>query len=50
MVLYVRKKGLQVIRYRGNIKDLKKNIDLGYPVIVMVDYGFCFGSINGIIL
>ena len=40
MVLYVQDKGLQVIQYRGDIKDLKKNIDLGYPVIVLVDYGF----------
>ena len=40
MVLYVQDKGLQVIQYRGNIKDLKKNIDLGCPVIVLVDYGF----------
>ena len=40
MVLYVQDKGLQVIQYRGNIKDLKKNIDLGYPVVVLVDYGF----------
>ncbi|MDO8724316.1 MAG: C39 family peptidase [Syntrophales bacterium] len=40
MVLYARKKGLQVIQYRGNTKDIKKNIDLGYPVIVLVDYGF----------
>lgn len=40
MVLYARKKGLHVIQSRGNIKYLKENIDLGYPVIVLVDYGF----------
>ena len=40
MVLYAQNKGLQVIQYQGNIKDLKKNIDLGYPVVVLVDYGF----------
>jgi len=40
MVLYARKKGLHVIQSRGSIKYLKENIDLGYPVIVMVDYGF----------
>lgn len=40
MVLYARKKGLDVVQSRGNIKYLKENIDLGYPIIVMVDYGF----------
>ncbi|PIP08619.1 MAG: hypothetical protein COX51_03550 [Syntrophobacteraceae bacterium CG23_combo_of_CG06-09_8_20_14_all_50_8] len=40
MVLYAQDKGLQVIQYKGSIKDLKKNIDLGYPAIVLVDYGF----------
>ena len=40
MVLYAQGKGLQVIQYKGGIKDIKKNIDLGYPVIVLVDYGF----------
>lgn len=42
MVLYAQKNGLNVIRSNGNrnINYLKKNVDLGYPVIVMVDYGF----------
>lgn len=40
MVLYARKKGLDVVQSRGSIKSIKENIDLGYPVIVLVDYGF----------
>jgi predicted double-glycine peptidase len=40
MVLYAQKKGLQAILYKGSIKDLRDNIDSGYPVIVLVDYGF----------
>ncbi|MBU3947539.1 MAG: C39 family peptidase [Proteobacteria bacterium] len=42
MVLYAQKNGLNVIQSNGNhnINYLKENIDLGYPVIVMVDYGF----------
>jgi len=40
MVLYARKKGLDVVQSKGSIKSIKENIDLGYPVIVLVDYGF----------
>jgi predicted double-glycine peptidase len=40
MVLYAQKKGLQAILYKGTIKDLRDNIDSGYPVVVLVDYGF----------
>ena len=40
MVLYATGKGLSASQYRGNIYDLKSNIDAGYPVIVMVDLGF----------
>lgn len=40
MVLYARRKGLKAVQYEGNITDFKKNIDLGYPLIVLVDYGF----------
>jgi len=35
MVLYAEKKGLQVVQYRDNIKDLKNN----NPVVIFVDYG-----------
>ncbi len=40
MVLYAQRKGLTVKQYEGSIEDIKLNIDLGYPVIVLVDYGF----------
>lgn len=40
MTLYASNKGLEAVQYEGCITDLKKNIDLGYPLIVLVDYGF----------
>jgi len=40
MVIYARKKGLEAVQYEGSITDLKKNIDMGYPLILLVDYGF----------
>lgn len=40
MVLYVRKKGLRADQYSGGLDDLKRTIDAGNPVIILVDYGF----------
>jgi hypothetical protein len=40
MVLYVGKKGLNVSHYRGSVEDLHRKIQSGFPLIVMVDYGF----------
>jgi hypothetical protein len=40
MTLYARNIGLEAVQYKGSIKDIRDNICLGYPVIVMVDYGF----------
>ena len=40
MVLYVERKGLNVTWYHGSIENIKRNIELGYPLIVLVDYGF----------
>jgi ABC-type bacteriocin/lantibiotic exporter with double-glycine peptidase domain len=40
MVLYAQQQGLQVEQYEGSIEDIRRNIDLGYPIIVLVDYGF----------
>lgn len=40
MVLYAERKGFAVRQYQGNLEDIRKNIDSGYPVIVLVDYGF----------
>jgi predicted double-glycine peptidase len=39
MVIYPQRKGLIAEQYSGNMKDLKKNIDSGYPLVVLVDYG-----------
>ena len=42
MVLYAQHKGLSALQYKGNLNDLKKNIDSGNPLVVLVDYGFSF--------
>lgn len=39
MVLYAQRKGLEVRQYKGSVEDIMHNIDLGYPVIILVDYG-----------
>lgn len=40
MILYAGKKGLKATQYEGSFEDIKRNIDLGHPLIVLVDYGF----------
>lgn len=40
MVIYARSKGLEAEQYRGGWDDLRKKIDAGSPVVVLVDYGF----------
>ena len=40
MTLYAEGKGLRARQFKGSIKDIKRNIDMGYPLIVLVDYGF----------
>jgi hypothetical protein len=40
MVLYAQKRGLYALQYAGSMEDLRKNIDSGHPVIVLVAYGF----------
>jgi len=46
MVIYPQQKGLLAEQYAGGLKDLKKNIDSGYPLIVLVDYGFWVYQLN----
>ncbi len=46
MILYAQSKGLDAAQYKGNMNDLKKNIDSGYPVIVLVDYGLSLYQAN----
>jgi ABC-type bacteriocin/lantibiotic exporter with double-glycine peptidase domain len=40
MILYPEKRGLKGTQYEGSFEDVKKKIDAGYPLIVMVDEGF----------
>jgi len=46
MALYPQKKGFIAEQYSGNMNDLKKNIDSGYPLVVMVDYGYWMVQAN----
>ncbi len=46
MILYTQRMGLDATQYRGSIEDLKKNIESGYPLIVLVDYGFSLYQVN----
>ena len=46
MILYSQKKGLLAEQYRGGIEDIKRKIDYGYPVIVLVDYGGALYQVN----
>jgi len=40
MILYTERKGLKARHYKGSLEDIRSNIDSGYPLIVLVDYGF----------
>jgi len=46
MVIYPQKRGFIAEQYSGNMNDLKKNIDSGYPLVVMVDYGYWMVQAN----
>ncbi|MEW6570674.1 MAG: C39 family peptidase [Nitrospirota bacterium] len=46
MLLYTKRKGLRAVYYSGSIKDIKRNIDLGYPLIVLVDLGISLYQAN----
>jgi predicted double-glycine peptidase len=46
MALYAQKKGLFSLHYRGTWEDLKAKIQEGYPLIVLVDYGFSVYQAN----
>jgi ABC-type bacteriocin/lantibiotic exporter with double-glycine peptidase domain len=46
MVLFAQQKGLSAEQYRGSIENLKQNIDSGYPVVVLVDYGGVLYQMN----
>jgi ABC-type bacteriocin/lantibiotic exporter with double-glycine peptidase domain len=40
MVLYPQRRGLAAEQYSGDMDDLRKKIDAGLPLIVLVDKGF----------
>ena len=46
MVLYAQSRGLEAFQYSGGWDDLRKRIDAGYPLIVLVDYGFSVVQVN----
>jgi len=46
MVLYAQGKGLSADQCKSNIGELRRFIDSGYPVIVLVDYGFYLYQVN----
>ena len=46
MALYPQRKGFFALSYSGSLRDLKEKIDSGYPLIVMVDYGFSLWQMN----
>lgn len=46
MVIYANKKGLYALQYIGSWDDLKAKINDGYPLIVLVDYGFSVYQAN----
>ena len=50
MVMYAQKKDLFALQYKGSLEDLKKNIDAGYPLIVLVDYGISFYQANHVMV
>jgi predicted double-glycine peptidase len=46
MVMYAQTRGLEASHYRGAWDDLRKKIDSGFPLIVLVDYGFSVFQAN----
>jgi ABC-type bacteriocin/lantibiotic exporter with double-glycine peptidase domain len=40
MVFYAQRKGLVAEQYSGGMDDLRRKIDAGFPLIVLVDKGF----------
>lgn len=46
MLLYAQRKGLYAECLKGDMRKLKKLIDSGYPVIVLVDNGFALYQVN----
>lgn len=46
MVRYAAQSGLDVTQYSGGWEDLRTTVGAGYPLIVLVDFGFAFYQAN----
>jgi ABC-type bacteriocin/lantibiotic exporter with double-glycine peptidase domain len=46
MVLYAQKKGLKAQYYKGDREDIERKISDGFPMIVLVDFGFMVYQVN----
>jgi predicted double-glycine peptidase len=46
MALYAQKKGLKAQNYKGDREDIKRKISDGFPMIVLVDFGFMVYQVN----
>ena len=46
MLLYAQARGLTASQYPGGLNDLREKINLGEPLIVLVDYGFSIIQVN----
>jgi ABC-type bacteriocin/lantibiotic exporter with double-glycine peptidase domain len=46
MVLFPERNGFAAKQFKGDIEVIRKNIDAGYPLVVMVDLGFSFYEKN----
>jgi ABC-type bacteriocin/lantibiotic exporter with double-glycine peptidase domain len=46
MVLFPERNGFAARQFKGDISAIQKNIDAGYPLVVMVDLGFSFYQKN----
>lgn len=46
MARYAARGGLEAVQYSGGWEDLRARIESGYPMIVLVDFGFSFYQVN----
>ncbi len=46
MAHYAARSGLEAVQYFGGWEDLRAKIESGYPLIVLVDFGFSFYQVN----
>jgi predicted double-glycine peptidase len=46
MMLYAKKMGFHAEQVKGSLEALRHSVDSGYPLIVMVDYGFSVLQVN----